>query len=211
MEHILEGITCCDAKLGPQGHMMACLEGELRVLDSKMGDTIMGVSFKGYQIFSIQYYKDTVVLALAEDGGRGRQSHVVVLGEDYQELRRWETIQGIDLVVIDDKIHISSATTEEIAVYDWETGRRLPAIIERNGSNTGMAYFHPSSLVVLDQEYNVVQKYKINKKKFSIAWTEKVIKPWATGTDENGLIWIRSNTNDCITIITRTGILQFKT
>ena len=103
-------------------------------------------------------------------------------------------------MVIDDKVHVSAAKREEIAVYEWPT-------IEGNGSNTGMAYFHPSSIVVLDEEYDVVQKYKINMKKFSIAWTRKVKKPWAAGTDESGLIWIRSNKNysDCITIITRTG------
>ena len=177
MEPVLEGIACCDAKMGAHGYIKACLMGELRVLDSKTGSTISGISFKGYQIYSIQYYKDTVVLALAEEGGRSRQNHVVVLGEDYQEQQRWPTIRGIDLVVIDDKVHVPAAEREEIAVYEWPTGRRLPAIIERNGSNTGMAYFHPSSIVVLDEEYDVVQKYKINKKKFSIAWTRKVKKP----------------------------------
>ena len=85
--------------------------------------------------------------------------------------------RGIDLVVIDDKVHVSAAEREEIAVYEWPTGQRLPAIIERKGSNTGMAYFHPSCIVVLDEDYDVVQKYKINKKKFSIAWTGKVKKP----------------------------------
>ena len=79
MEPVLEGISCCDAKIGPHGHIMACLMGELRVLDSKARSTISGISFKGYQIYSIQYYKDTVVLALAEEGGRSRQNHVVVL------------------------------------------------------------------------------------------------------------------------------------
>ena len=69
MEPVLEGIACCDAKIGPHGHIMACLMGELRVLDSKAGSTISGISFKGYQIYSIQYYKDTVVLTLAEEGG----------------------------------------------------------------------------------------------------------------------------------------------
>ena len=73
--------------------------------------------------------------------------------------------------------YMSQQLREEIAVYEWPTGRRLPAIIEGNGSNTGMAYFHPSSIIVLDEEYDVVQKYKINKKKFSIAWTRKVKKP----------------------------------
>ena len=66
--------------------------------------------------------------------------------------------------------------------------------------------FFPSSLIVLDVKYNTVHKYNINKRKFSLVWTQKVITPWVASVDENGLIWIRSNSFSTITIITRSGL-----
>ena len=132
--------------------------------------------------------------------------YLVVLDNNFAEMRRWKTEKASDMALIEDKVHLSQTSTREIIVYDWNTGEKFPQIIIMNGSARGLRQSFPSSLIVHDVKYNTVHKYNINKRKFSLVWTQKVIIPWVAGVDENGMIWIRSNSFSTITIITRSGL-----
>ena len=197
-----------DAQVGLDGNIIVGLLKLMYIVKSTTGEILNQIAFEGFEMSSIQFYQNTVVVLLSENRGITLNSCpgcIVVLNENYSEICRWKTKPARDFMVVENKVHLADYETGDIIVYDWQTEARLPEIIIRNGECTGLTQYQPSSIVVLDAKYNTVQKYNINKNRFSLVWSQKVIKPHIAGVDEHGLIWIRSNTFTTLTIITRSG------
>ena len=194
--------------MGPNGQIIASMLHSLQVVNCSTGEAIKKISYEGFQPYAVQYYKGRVTVINYEKNGQSAadKDYIVVLDNNLAEMRRWETEEALDIAIMDDKVHLSDFHTGEIIVYDWNTREKIPQIIIKNGSARGLCQFFPSSLLFLDVKYNTVRKYKIKNRKFSLVWTQKVITPWVASVDENGLIWIRSNSFSTITIIIRSGL-----
>lgn len=141
------------------------------------------------------------------------ETQLILTDNDFNKIKCWKTHKAaIDLAVVGGKVYLSKASSrgesDDIMVYDIKTCQPLPDII-RNGSTGGVSGVPPHSIIVSDLEYNKLEKYKVaENNRWTIIWSQKVVRPWVNDVDEHGITWVRSNINDCITLLSRKGIMN---
>ena len=124
MTHVLKEKDCCDAQVSPDGHIIACMLHSLQVVSCSTGEAIKKIAYEGFQPYTVQYYKYSVTFIMYEGTRESVEGKhfLVVLENNFAEMRRWETEKASDMAVLEDKVHLSQTSTREIIVYDWNTG-----------------------------------------------------------------------------------------
>lgn len=196
---------CLDVQISPTGDLLVGSDKGLLVLNIKT--------------MEMQHHllRGQHVSAMGSSVGRvyawitcsSIKSEVVVFDEQYNETNRWSTNKSLeDMTLVNDKLYMTFAMYDNIAVFNAETGANLPDII-RNSTADGIAWFKPNSVIVTDHHYNTVHKYRIANG-WSIQWSSSVVRPFGLCVDDKGAIWVRSNENDCITLLSRKGKTDFQ-
>lgn len=207
MQEILTGRFCYDVKRINDDRIVVGIDGGLLILNCKTGETVQQIDI-GHHVWAFDIHGDNLILGVTDEDRT--DTELVQLDHEYQEVKRWKTKKvGLDLTVANGRVYLTAmgSAEKDIMVYDVETCAELPDIL-RNGVTTGLTTSCSGSIVAADFEYNSIAKYRLQGtgNRWTIAWSTKIVKPWAVHVDDDGLIWVRSNTNDCITILTRKGI-----
>lgn len=208
-----------DVAIAPGGGMLIGMDNKFCMLHMSGEDVHIKrtIEVPGLKVYAIKMIKtgtdDLFATAMNSLESTVAKDKICIYSlSDFEVRHSWEVpTRMIDMTVLGSRIYATSPLEGEIKVYDALTGDERSPII-RNGSCCGITSIPPNALLVNDREHNVVQKYKINtiNGKWSIAWTVEVTRPWVSCVDSQGSILVRSNANDCITILTRNGEYRYK-
>ena len=87
----------------------------LQVVNCSTGEIIKKIAYKGFQPYAVQYYKGSFTVIMYEKNGQSAadKNYIVVLDNNYAEMRRWETEEAsdTDIAIMDDKVHLSDFHT----------------------------------------------------------------------------------------------------
>ena len=107
MTKVLKEKDCCDAQVGPNGQIIACMLHSLQVVNCSTGEVIKKIAYEGFQPYTVQYYKDCVTFIMYE-GTRELvegKHYLVVLDNNFAEMRRWETEKASDMANLHKRNH----------------------------------------------------------------------------------------------------------
>lgn len=193
---------CYDVKIAPNGDVLAATKHGLVVLDSTSGakiKTILPAMVAG----SVEVECEHIYISFREQGSRRITKFVYDF--NYKKVKQWEAavIDVTDMAVLGEKMCVSHASSNDVVVYNTQTGKKEFTII-RNSRPDGLTASQPNALIIGDSTYNTVQKYLIGRS-WTIDWSAKVDKPWGLVADEGGTTWVASEDRGTITLVSRNG------
>ena len=203
-EIVVSDLHCYDISGTKSGHLLLAREGGIDVLDAKSKEFLRTLEFQLY-VFTIDVYKDIVIIGVRLSES---EKEIVVLSEEYDVLRRWPIPESTqDFTAVDDKIFLSIAdeSTSNINVFSINGERLLHADVIWNGRVAGITSVLPCSLIYDDRTEHKVYKQCVTTGRRRKEWAAPVTAPHCLCVDANGLIWVRSNANDSLTILNRDG------
>ena len=186
------------------GHILVAAVGGLDVLNASHGDRIKSLKF-GNKCITVESHEDVVMILSMNENGK--KMTFVTLDLDYNEIDRFTTsFGGCDFTKIDNKIYVttgSSRLSRDIEIFS-AAGERLSSFMW-NGNIVGITGIPPNSIVFGDIDQHRVYKRRMEHGVENFEWTADVKAPRCLCIDDNGLIWIWSNANNCLTILNRDG------
>lgn len=201
MHEIKRGVPCYAVQITSNGGILVGTRDGLLVLDGDTKEETRKVA-SGFKVIAISLFDKGFLVVLNKNYSN---SQVVHLDEHCVEVKRWSVGKyASDMTIANRKVYVSLVGEPDIMVYDIETGAELPMMIH-NGRSSGLIAYPPASLIITDEEYNSLEKHKLQNGKSAIIWSRKIIRPWIQCVDDHGLIWVRSHRNDCITVLSRKG------
>lgn len=211
-KNVISGRCCYDIRTTQSGQMVVGVDGGLLVLNKTTGEQIDFHEIN-HHIFAFEFFEDKLLLGVSDE--ERSATKLILMDSQLSEIKRWPIHKpGLDLTIVEGKVFLSKLpkrgeSGEDIMVYDIKSSTRLPNILY-NGAAHGLAGIPPHSILVSDLRYDCLKKYKImDGKRWSILWTRDIIEPHATVVDSQGLIWVQSKQNNCITVLSKRGISPF--
>lgn len=204
-EIMMEGNKYYDVSPAPQsGHLLVARVGGLDVVNAENGDLVKSLKFE-HKAFTIELHEDIVLVAV--DNETETMMTLVTLDHDLKEINRWSTsLDACDFTMLNNKIYVTTGAgrvSRDIEVFT-KSGEKLSSFMW-NGCVGGIKSIPPDSIVYVDSEQHTVYKRRMAPGVRDFEWTTHVKAPHFICVDSNGLIWIRSNPNDCLTILNRDG------
>ncbi|KAF6036646.1 hypothetical protein EB796_005039 [Bugula neritina] len=183
-EAVVTDKDCYDMSVSAAGHLVVARVGGLDILDMTSGATINSIHFEEGKVgFVVETYKDLLIVGVAT-------------GTD-----------SCDLAVVDNQVFISGAdpASGNIKVFTLN-GQQQPDIFW-NGKTEGIASIPPCYISFGDISEKKIYKQQITDGKKGTTWSAPVPIPHCICMDQSGLIWVHSNSNDSITILSQHGDL----
>lgn len=189
--------------------MLVCNRGGLKILDASDGALLKCLDLGDHGI-AVESYKETVVVAVNNENNL--KVDIVTLDRDYEEIQRWSARPGAcDFTILDDKVFITrQGLSNGIKVYSLDGAELKSQEIIWNGEIIGISAIFPSSIVFGDQSQHRVYKRRTTRDQRHDEWSIDMKVPRCLCIDANGLIWVRSNKNDCLAILRRDGESEIK-
>ena len=203
---MLKDEMCIDVIVAPKaGHLLVSRVGGLDVLNIQDGSLVKTLEFEG-KCGSMEQHENLFVIAV----GNAALTNMlmVTLDSDYNEVSKWKIpFTGADFTIADNKVYVTTTGNlrleGNIQVFTLE-GQQLPSFLW-NGSALGIASIPPKTVVFTDHKQHRVYKRRMAPGVKEFEWVADVKAPEWICVGDDGLIWIRSNTNDCLTILNKDG------
>ncbi|XP_067949012.1 uncharacterized protein [Watersipora subatra] len=203
-ENLLNGIKCYDVSVDSSGKILIAKVGGLDIMDAEGKHLLKSLKFEHY-VFTVATYKEIIICGVWPPS---EKRYMVTLSKEYKELRRWEIPNStLDFTAVDGKIFLSvgGALHSDIRAYSLDGERLSNCDVPWNGYVYGIDSILPCSIVFLDLKGHKVYKQCVTSGKRQTDWSADVRAPRCLHVDSTGLIWIRSNLNDCLTILNHDG------
>ena len=201
----MEDKECYDVLVSSKGDLLVGRDGGLDIL-SPSGEKLQSLLFDGFECSTIEVHNDTVIFAVNTTKHPGSTTFIT-MDNDYKEIKRWSTqCCVIHFTIVDNKLFATLGNFQrftDIKVYSLE-GEEVTNILW-NGEALGIAGVEPNSIVYCDQSQHRVYKRMITPNNTDIEWVASVKAPYTLHIAVNGLIWVRSQKNDCLTILNSDG------
>lgn len=202
-------VMCYDVSIWQEDHIVICRVGGIDVFHLDSGEVIQTIAMEGWYSFVAEPYKDILVVAKSTISRSNKE--IVIFDKEYVEIRNWSVSTSTsDLAVVDDKIFLSSDNEEcgNLHVFTLQ-GNPLPDFLW-NGRPCGVVGVLPCSIIFGDSFQHKLYKQQVTTGRRQIVWSRKVKAPRCICLDDNGMIWSRSNANDCLSILSRQGKISHK-
>lgn len=207
-ESLLKDKECYDVAVAPKtDHLLVARKGGLDVWDLKTERLAKSLNFE-HKCFAVQSHENLAVIAV-ENANQTRISMITLdLDDDYNKVGTWTSnYSASDFTIVDSKIYLVTGNYRQLAkgikVFTLE-GKEQRSL-SWNGSLVGIAHAPPEFVVFGDDSQHVICKRRVTSGEADFEWKVDMKAPHCICVDKNGLIWIRSNTNDCFTILNEDG------
>ena len=202
----MEDKVCYDVLVSSKGDLLVGRDGGLDILSPSSGEILKSLLFDDRECVSIEVHNDTVIFTVNTKKIPGK-SMFIIMDNDYKEIKRWSTQYcAVDFTIVDNKLFVTLGSWQrstDIKVYSLEDEEMTS--ISWSGEALGIAGIEPNFIVYCDQSQHRVYKRTVTPSNTDIEWVADVKAPYNLHIAVNGLIWVRSDRNDCLTILNRDG------
>ena len=198
--------NCYDISVSQTGDLLIARKDGLDIINTSNGEVIKSLPFDDLACSTVEVHNGTVLFSLNNHELQSK-GFIVTLDAEYNEVRRWSIPFHIcDFTMVDNRLFLTlgkGQRSSNIEVYSL-IGEELTSILW-NGCIVGITGVQPHSIVYGDMDQHRIYKKRILAGARGFEWTADVKAPRCLCVDDNGLVWIRSNANDCLTILNRDG------
>lgn len=208
-EMLDDSVKCYDVAWSPKGHLLVAKKGGVDVVDiSKLNEpeVIKSIPFEE-RAFSIVVHKSFIVVGVVTESHVRTHEEVFILNLEYKEINRWTVGTAIcDFAIVNNNIVFSTLETGNLKVYSLR-GKLLPDILWE-GKSGGILAMEENCFVIANEDSNKVCRKRISNDRCDTVWVADVVRPFAICADANDSLWVRSNRNDCISILSHEGMIS---
>lgn len=180
-------------------------------IDMQKSQIINVVELDGKYAFTAEAFDGSIIIGvnnIQSQDMRLVHREIKTLDRNYREISSWSAPKHMmDFAVLAGQIFITASMDQrdDFNILVFTLDGKYKTKIDVDGFPTGIAAVSSDAVVYSDDANHRVCMRRVTEVPYEIIWSVKVVKPASVCIADNGLIWVRSDVNDCITVLSQEG------